>query len=150
MTSPDRRRLGNWVLSGLVNLAFGTRYTDLCYGYNAFWSDHLPALNLDCSGFEIETVMNIRAAKADLRVQEIPSHELAACPRGEQPPCLPRRLADPEGNHRRSPVDGAGRRPDRQVDRGMRSPRALVGLRTPPRATHQWIGSRALVVGRPR
>jgi len=69
------RRLGNRVLSGLVNLAFGTRYTDLCYGYNALWSRHLPVLNLDCNGFEIETVMNIRAAKAGLRVQEVPSYE---------------------------------------------------------------------------
>ena len=69
------RRFGNRVLSGLVNLVFGTRYTDLCYGYNAFWSEHLPALNLDCRGFEIETLMNIRAAKVGLRVQEIPSHE---------------------------------------------------------------------------
>lgn len=69
------RRLGNRVLSGLVNVTFGTRYTDLCYGYNAFWSDLLPALDLDCGGFEVETVMNIRAAKANLRVQEIPSHE---------------------------------------------------------------------------
>jgi glycosyltransferase involved in cell wall biosynthesis len=70
------RRVGNRILSGLVNLTFGTRYTDLCYGYNALWSDCLDALNLDCGGFEIETVMNIRAAKAALRVQEIPSHEL--------------------------------------------------------------------------
>lgn len=69
------RRLGNSVLSGLVNLAFGTRYTDLCYGYNALWSEHLPALNLDCNGFEIETVMNIRAAKAALQVHEVPSYE---------------------------------------------------------------------------
>jgi len=69
------RRLGNGVLSGLVNLLFGTQYTDLCYGYNAFWSEHLPALDLDCDGFEIETLMNIRAAKAGLQVQEIPSHE---------------------------------------------------------------------------
>jgi len=69
------RRLGNRVLSGLVNLVFGTQYTDLCYGYNAFWSEHLPALHLDCRGFEIETLMNIRAAKAGLRVQEVPSHE---------------------------------------------------------------------------
>ncbi len=69
------RRLGNHVLSGMVNLAFGTRYTDLCYGYNALWSRHLAVLDLDCGGFEIETVMNIRAAKADLRIQEIPSHE---------------------------------------------------------------------------
>jgi glycosyltransferase involved in cell wall biosynthesis len=69
------RRLGNWVLSGLVNLVFRTRYTDLCYGYNAIWAKHLPLLDLDCHGFEIETVMNIRAAKAALRVQEIPSYE---------------------------------------------------------------------------
>jgi glycosyltransferase involved in cell wall biosynthesis len=69
------RRLGNWVLSGLVNVSFGTRYTDLCYGYNAIWAKHLPALNLDCNGFEIETVMNIRAAKARLHVQEVPSFE---------------------------------------------------------------------------
>jgi glycosyltransferase involved in cell wall biosynthesis len=69
------RRLGNRVLSGVVNLCFGTRYTDLCYGYNAIWSDCLPALDLDGGGFEIETVMNIRAAKAALRVQEVPSYE---------------------------------------------------------------------------
>lgn len=69
------RRLGNRVLCALVNMAFGTRYTDLCYGYNAFWSQHLPALDLDCIGFEIETMMNIRAARAGLRVQEIPSYE---------------------------------------------------------------------------
>jgi glycosyltransferase involved in cell wall biosynthesis len=69
------RRLGNRALSGLVNLLFGTQYTDLCYGYNAFWARHVPALDLDCDGFEIETVMNIRAAKAGLRVHEVPSHE---------------------------------------------------------------------------
>lgn len=72
------RRLGNRVLSGLVNLAFGTQYTDLCYGFNAFWSRHLSALNLECrrTGFEIETLMNIHAAKASLQVQEVPSLEL--------------------------------------------------------------------------
>jgi glycosyltransferase involved in cell wall biosynthesis len=69
------RRLGNRVLCGLANLALGTRYTDLCYGYNAFWARHLPALRLNCIGFEAETMMNIRAARAGLRVQEIPSHE---------------------------------------------------------------------------
>jgi glycosyltransferase involved in cell wall biosynthesis len=69
------RRWGNWVLITLVNRLFGTRYTDLCYGYNAFWARHLADLSLDCDGFEVETVMNIRAAKAGLRIQEIPSHE---------------------------------------------------------------------------
>lgn len=69
------RRLGNRILSFLVNTSFGTRYTDLCYGYNAFWAKHLPNLDLRCDGFEIETVMNVRAAKAGLSIQEIPSHE---------------------------------------------------------------------------
>jgi hypothetical protein len=69
------RRLGNLILSRLVNLLFRTRYTDLCYGYNAFWARHLPELELECDGFEVETVMNVRAAKAGLRVQEVPSHE---------------------------------------------------------------------------
>jgi hypothetical protein len=31
------RRVGNRGLNGLVNTLFGTRYSDLCYGYNAFW-----------------------------------------------------------------------------------------------------------------
>ncbi|RJL32656.1 glycosyltransferase family 2 protein [Bailinhaonella thermotolerans] len=69
------RRLGNRVLHMIVNRLFGTRFTDLCYGYNAFWARHLDVLDLDCPGFEIETLMNIRAALAGLRIQEIPSHE---------------------------------------------------------------------------
>jgi glycosyltransferase involved in cell wall biosynthesis len=69
------RHLGNRILSGLVNSFFGTRYTDLCYGYNAFWAKHLSKLDLNCDGFEIETVMNVRAAKAGLAIQEIPSYE---------------------------------------------------------------------------
>lgn len=71
------RRYGNWLLSALVNCMFGTQYTDLCYGYNAFWAQHLPRLGLNCDGFEVETLMNIRAAQVGLRVQEIPSHEHA-------------------------------------------------------------------------
>lgn len=69
------RRLGNKILSGLVNRLFGTHYTDLCYGYNAFWAKHVSKLDLDCDGFEIETVMNVRAAKAGLAIHEIPSYE---------------------------------------------------------------------------
>ena len=29
-------------------LLYGTRYTDLCYGYNAFWARCLPFISLDC------------------------------------------------------------------------------------------------------
>jgi glycosyltransferase involved in cell wall biosynthesis len=69
------RRCGNRLLNMLVNLMFRTRFTDLCYGYNAFWARHLEALQIDCAGFEIETLMTIRAAKVGLMIQEIPSHE---------------------------------------------------------------------------
>jgi glycosyltransferase involved in cell wall biosynthesis len=69
------RRLGNRALSTTVNALFGTRYTDLCYGYNAFWARHLVRLRLDCDGFEVETLLNIRAAQAGLQVVEVPSYE---------------------------------------------------------------------------
>ena len=61
----------------IVNLLFGCRYTDLCYGYNAFWRDCLPLLNLDSTGFEIETQINVRAARVGLEVREVPSFELS-------------------------------------------------------------------------
>ncbi|NAZ81071.1 glycosyltransferase [Kineococcus sp. R8] len=80
------RRAGNAGLNLAANLLFGTRYTDLCYGYNAFWADCLPVLDLDPSGarvdeknwgdgFEIETIINTRIAKAGLVITEVPSFE---------------------------------------------------------------------------
>jgi glycosyltransferase involved in cell wall biosynthesis len=69
------RWLGNRFFSQLVNVLFRTEFTDLCYGYNAFWRDSLNAFDIDCDGFEIETLMNIRAHKAQLKIVEVPSFE---------------------------------------------------------------------------
>jgi hypothetical protein len=69
------RRIGNRALNGAVNVLFGTSYSDLCYGYNAFWHHCLPAMNVDCTGFEVETLINIRVARAGLQVREVPSFE---------------------------------------------------------------------------
>jgi Glycosyl transferase family 2 len=69
------RHLGNWGLIRCVNLLYRTRYTDLCYGYNAFWTACLPYIAVDASGFEVETLINVRAAKAGLRIAEVPSYE---------------------------------------------------------------------------
>jgi glycosyltransferase involved in cell wall biosynthesis len=69
------RHLGNRALSVVVNRLYGTSYSDLCYGYNAFWARCLPYLRVDCDGFEVETLMNIRVAQAGLVVHEVPSHE---------------------------------------------------------------------------
>lgn len=66
---------GNRALGAAVNLMFGTHYTDLCYGFNAFWRRCLPKLHVTCDGFEVETVINVRAAKAGLSVVEVPSYE---------------------------------------------------------------------------
>lgn len=78
------RRLGNGALSWLVNRFFGTGYTDLCYGYNAFWAHCLPYLDLPAvsgaepargDGFEIETLINVRVAQSPLVVTEVASFE---------------------------------------------------------------------------
>jgi glycosyltransferase involved in cell wall biosynthesis len=70
------RYLGNWGLTRLANALHGTHYSDLCYGYNAFWRRCLPQLNVDIDGFEIETLINLRAANSGMRITEVASFEL--------------------------------------------------------------------------
>lgn len=69
------RRAGNAVLRGIVNRIYGTRFTDLAYGFNAVWTKHRDVLKLDCNGFEIETLIHIRAARLGLVIEEVPSYE---------------------------------------------------------------------------
>ena len=78
------RRLGNYGLNWLVNRIFRTQFSDLCYGYNAFWRRNLDCLDLPCTdvpepqwgdGFEIETVINVRAAKSGWLIREVGSFE---------------------------------------------------------------------------
>ena len=72
---PIHRRLGNWGFVTMVRVLFGGNFSDLLYGYNAFWTRILPQLRLDASGFEIETMMNVRALRAGLKIAEVPSFE---------------------------------------------------------------------------
>jgi glycosyltransferase involved in cell wall biosynthesis len=83
------RQYGNYFLNKVVNLIYGTCYTDLCYGYNAFRRECLSVIDLDpgdvegideCTmiwgdGFEVETLINVRIAKAGIEVVEVPSFE---------------------------------------------------------------------------
>jgi glycosyltransferase involved in cell wall biosynthesis len=89
--SSDITRLrahGNHLLTSFFNLCYRRKYSDLCYGYNVFWRRHLPVLGLDAAselkddgsplwgdGFEIETLIHVRVARAGLRVAEVPSFE---------------------------------------------------------------------------
>ncbi len=69
------RRLGNSALNLSANALHGTHFTDLCYGYNAFWARCLPFVSLDVPGFEVETLINLRMAAAGMRIREVPSYE---------------------------------------------------------------------------
>jgi glycosyltransferase involved in cell wall biosynthesis len=66
---------GNYTLCRLVNILFGTRFSDLCYGYNAFWKHCLDRIEIDCDGFEVETLISLRIHKANLKIVEVPSFE---------------------------------------------------------------------------
>jgi glycosyltransferase involved in cell wall biosynthesis len=83
------RTLGNYALTGFFNACYGRNYSDLCYGFNVFWRRHLDVLGLDATsrcqpgdegslwgdGFEVETVIHVRVARAGLVVAEVPSFE---------------------------------------------------------------------------
>ena len=73
------RRVGNTILTGLTNLLFLTKYTDLCYGYMAFKKEALGKLNHFLKGehFEIEAEICVIAKRIGLRVVEVPSIEHA-------------------------------------------------------------------------
>jgi glycosyltransferase involved in cell wall biosynthesis len=83
------RSFGNYILTGFFNACYRRRYSDLCYGFNVFWRHHATTLGLDGTssptstgdgrvqgdGFEIETLIHVRVAKAGLVVAEVPSYE---------------------------------------------------------------------------
>jgi hypothetical protein len=81
------RSIGNRFLTTIFNFCYRKHYSDLCYGFNVFWRRYAPVLNLDVTpangerqwgdGFEIETVIHVRVARAGLAVTEVPSHEHA-------------------------------------------------------------------------
>ncbi len=78
-------RFGHGVLCRVVNVFFGTRFTDLSCGYNAYWRELLPALELPApvargpkrgrlawgEGPEIDTLTTLRMATQGLRVVEV-------------------------------------------------------------------------------
>ena len=69
------RMLGNWGLTQAVRLLFGGSFSDLCYGYFAFWTKYLSVIEPVCDGFEVETFLNITALRSGLKVAEVPSFE---------------------------------------------------------------------------
>lgn len=73
------RRVGNRILTGVLNFICMTKYTDLCYGYMAFKKEALKKISphLRSENFEIETEICIKAKDLGLNVVEVPSFERA-------------------------------------------------------------------------
>ena len=73
---PRYRMLGNSGFVLLGNLLFCVKFTDLCYGYHAFWRYCLDSIQIESfGGFEIDTALYLQAANARLRIVEVPSFE---------------------------------------------------------------------------
>jgi glycosyltransferase involved in cell wall biosynthesis len=73
---PRYRKWGNSALKSLVNFLFNSSYTDLCYGYHAFWRHCLPAIDGTIeNGFEVDTAIYVRVLRERLRIVEVPSFE---------------------------------------------------------------------------
>lgn len=92
------RSFGNKALGTLANVLYKLSWSELCYGYAAFWRDVLPQILVDDlasadpeyvptwgqrlpgrfrygHGFEIETILFCRAAKVGAKVVEVASYE---------------------------------------------------------------------------
>ena len=66
------RRLGNPVLTAILNLFFRTGLSDTHCGMRAFRREHLEVLDLRTTGMEFASEQIIRASKAGLQFSEFP------------------------------------------------------------------------------
>lgn len=68
---------GNWMFTRIVNLLFGTQYTDSLVGFRAYRREQALRLDLDAPGLSWPCQTSTRFARAGLRVTEIFAHEPA-------------------------------------------------------------------------
>lgn len=73
---PRYRWFGNKVLACTCNILYGTRFSDICCGYNAFWKSKFLKLNLSSGenevGCSMEQQIIVRARKAGMNIMEVP------------------------------------------------------------------------------
>jgi glycosyltransferase involved in cell wall biosynthesis len=66
------RRVGNPILTGLLNVLFGVKVSDAHCGMRAVRRDALPALDLHSTGMEFASEMVFKAFRRGLSVSEVP------------------------------------------------------------------------------
>ena len=137
------RRLGNQFLNGIFNMGFRTRYSDLCYGYNAFWADLIPLLDLPdhrvrrrptarCCG-----ATGSRSRRSSTAASPPPRSRSPRCPRSRScgcsasPTCAPSRTAS--GCSARCSPSGAAPGPYAGWSASSRSLRSPSPRRSGPR-----------------
>jgi glycosyltransferase involved in cell wall biosynthesis len=101
------RKLGNGFFVTLTNVLFGSRFTDVTYGYNAVWRRHQDKLALEIDGWAHEIIGNIRTHRHGLRIVEVPSWEDAARRGDREAGNLLRRVVDPHGDLEREVPAGS-------------------------------------------
>jgi glycosyltransferase involved in cell wall biosynthesis len=68
---PLKRIFGNWVIAKTCNFLYGTRFTDVCCGYNAFWRRVPAEVDLwAADGWNYEPLLVARLLRAGRDVRE--------------------------------------------------------------------------------
>jgi glycosyltransferase involved in cell wall biosynthesis len=64
---------GNWMLTSLVNWAFGAKFADMLSGYRVMSRRFVKSFPALSSGFEIETELNVHTLEIGASVEEVPT-----------------------------------------------------------------------------
>jgi glycosyltransferase involved in cell wall biosynthesis len=68
----SHRYVGNPILTGVLNRFFGLKSSDAHSGMRAFTREALDRMSLSCEGMEFASEIVVKAARARLRVAEVP------------------------------------------------------------------------------
>ena len=68
---------GNKILNKIFGFAYGVWLEDILSGYRAFTNDAVKHIELNRTGFEVETEITVECVKKDLKIVEVPITYLA-------------------------------------------------------------------------
>ena len=68
-------RFGNWMFTKIVNILFGTRYTDALIGFRAYRRSAIDKLNTKAEKLDWSVELPILFAKSGAKITEIPCDE---------------------------------------------------------------------------
>ncbi len=63
---------GNWILNKIFGFAYGVWLEDILSGYRAFNHNAIKQIELNRTGFEVETEITVECVKKNLKITEVP------------------------------------------------------------------------------